>query len=867
VSLTSRLKLNYLESRFVNFPHHLRARSPRAICRGLASLVAVLSLVVAGLPIVVGAAPIASISVSPSTRCPWIAESLQHRATAEHMAQQVVRLMTPGELANFVVLHAGAGVENFNVGVARLCIPALTLVDGPGGVGNNAQGVTQFPSELAVAASFNPVVAHQVGFAMAQEALAKGYDVLQGPDLNLIRTPLSGRAFETYGEDPFLASLMGVAAIEGIQSTGVMAEAKHLGAYTQENGRARLNQRVSGRVLTEIYDAPFYAAVKVAHVASIMCAMGMVNGINTCSSRWLYRTLRSWGFHGFVRSDYNAVAKPAPALLAGMSLVKPATAFEVLAALASRHLRLRSLRSAVASVLTEMFAYGLILHPRSVGLATSATSADHALVALRAERQGIVLLKNQDQVLPLNAKSSFAVIGVDAGQGIITRGGGSSGVHASSLETPLAALKKLLGHSQVTYTPGGLGGLEFDPLKAIDVLSGKAPPSEIPTAVRTTPGTNDVALAYAKAVTPAALTATAPGQGAGWSSWDVTFKAEETGTYVLGLEDYGDTWLSLNGRAILADRGLHGPYPQSTSVSLVAGQSYTLLAQWFALGATTTPRFGIDYVQPQIDAAVAAAKKAHTAIVFASNILTEGADSTSLWLQGDLNALISAVAKANPRTVVVLTTGGPVVMPWRSKVAGILEAWYGGQMVAPAIAQVLTGVVDPSGRLPVSIPATPWQTPASAASQFPGQHGVVNFAGLSDLGYRWYQSNSVTPAYPFGYGLSYTSFSWSNFSITRSGSGVEVAVRITNTGTRAGVDVAQVYVAYPGGLGEPPEQLRGIGRVDLAPGASKDLVISLPRSAFTYDNGHALVVSGGTYQVSLATNSASLVANQSLSLN
>jgi beta-glucosidase len=842
-------------------------RTVRASWRALASFLAVLSLVVAGLPVVVGASPVASINVSPSTRCPWIAESLSHRATAEHMAQQVVHLMTPAELANFVVLHAGAGVENINVGVPRLCIPALTLVDGPGGVGNNVQGVTQFPSELAVAASFDPLVAHQVGFAMAQEALAKGYDVLQGPDLNLIRTPLSGRAFETYGEDPFLASLMGVAAIEGIQSTGVMAEAKHLGAYTQENGRARLNQRVSGRVLTEIYDAPFYSAVKVAHVASIMCAMGLINSVNTCSSPWLYRTLRSWGFHGFVRSDYNAVVKPAPALLAGMSLVKPASASEVLAALASRHLRMRSLRSAVVSVLTEMFAYGLILHPRSVALSTRATSADHALVALRAERQGIVLLKNKDQVLPLSATGSVAVIGVDAGQGIISRGGGSSGVHASSLETPFAALKRLLGHAKVTYSPGGLGGLEFDPLKAIDVLSGKAPPSEVRTSLRTTPGTTDVALAYAKAVTPAALTATSPGRGAGWSNWDVTFKAEKTGTYVLGLEDFGDTWLSLNGHAILADRGLHGPYPQSTSVSLVAGHSYTLLAQWFALGAKTTPRFGIDYVQPQIDAAVKAAKKAHSAIVFAGNILSEGADLTSLWLEGDLNALIGAVAKVNPRTVVVLTTGGPVVMPWRKKVAGILEAWYGGQMVGPAIAQVLTGVVDPSGRLPVSIPATPWQTPASLVSQFPGRHGVVNFSGLSDLGYRWYQSSSLTPAYPFGYGLSYTSFSWSNISIKHSGSGVRVTVRVTNTGTRAGVDVAQVYVAYPGGLGEPPEQLRGIGRVDLAPGASKDLVISVPRSAFTYDNGHHLVVAAGAYTVSLATNSANMVASQSLSLN
>ena len=794
------------------------------------------------------------------------------------MAEQVVRQMTPVELANFVVLHAGPGVENFNVGVPRLCIPSLTLVDGPSGVGNNARAVTQFPSELAVAASFNPLLARQVGYAMAQEALAKGFDVLQAPDLNLVRSPLSGRAFETYGEDPFLASVMGVAAIEGIQSTGVMAQAKHLGAYTQENGRARLNQRVSGRVLTEVYDAPFYAAVKVARVASIMCAMGMINGVNTCSSKWLYATLRSWGFRGFIRSDYNAVTTPAPAFVAGMSLVKPASASQVLAALAGRHLRLRTLRSAVDSVLTKMFAYGLIVHPRRVALATRATSSDHLQVALRAERQGIVLLKNANGILPLSqgggrvrghvlSQNSVAVIGVDAGPGVITRGGGSSGVHASALETPYAALRKLLRHQKVTFTSGGPGGLEFDPLKAVDVLAGKAPPSEIPGVLQATPGTGDVALAYATAVTPAALTASAPGRGPGWSNWDVTFKAEKTGTYVVGLEDYGDTWLTMNGRVILADRGLHGPYPQSTSVHLVAGRSYTMLAKWFALGAATTPRFGIDFVQPRIDAAVAAAKKAHTAVVFAGNVLTEGADLTSLWLQGDLNALISAVAKANKRTVVVLTTGGPVLTPWRDKVSAILEAWYGGQMAAPAIAQVLTGVVDPSGRLPVSLPAAPSQTPASTLAQYPGRGGSVNFSGLSDIGYRWYQAHAVAPAFAFGFGLSYTRFSWSNISIGRRGSGVSVALRVTNTGSRAGVDVVQVYVGYPSAVGEPREQLRGVARVDLAPGASKDLVIGMPSSAFTYDNGHALVLAQGSYQVSVATDSAHLVASQSLTLN
>ena len=844
----------------------LRLRAGRLTGRTVAIMFITLTLLVTSCPTFAAASSKAAVVEAPFQHCPWISESLHHRASASHLAQEVVRLMTPAELVNFVILRASGGVENVNVGAPELCIAPLTMVDGPSGVGNGTSGVTQYPSELAVAATFNPLVARQVGFAMGQEALAKGYGVLQAPDLNLIRTPLSGRAFETYGEDPFLTSVMGVAAIEGIQSTGVMAQAKHLGAYTQENGRSRLNQGVSGRVLTELYYAPFRAAVEVAHAASIMCAMGKVNGVNNCSSPWLYRTLRSWGFRGFVRSDYNAVVQPSPALDVGLSLVKPAQAFELLSALGDRHLRLKALRSAVLSVLTEMFAFGLVGHPRSVALSSPATSLAHTLVALRAERQGIVLLKNHDHVLPLNATQSVAVIGVDAAEGIVSRGAGSSAVHASSLPTPLAELKQMMRHAKITYAPGILNGFEFDPLKSSDVLSGSAPPSESRTSLHMIPGSADVALAFAPRVSLAALTATAPSHGAGWSSWDVTFRAERTGVYVLGLEDFGDTWLELNGRVLLSDRGLHGPYPQSTSVSLMAGHRYTLVAQWFALGPQDTPRFGIDYVQPLIDRAVAVAKKAHTAIIFAGNLLTEGADLSSLWLPGDLNALINAVAKVNSNTVVVLTTGGPVMMPWRTKVAGILEAWYGGQMVAPAIAQVLTGAVDPSGRLPVTIPATPSQTPAATPSQYPGQNGTVQFGGLSDLGYRWYQTHSVVPAYPFGYGLSYTHFSWSNFSIQPSSSGVAVSVRVTNAGTRAGADVAQVYVSYPRGLGEPPEQLRGFARVILAPGASKTVSIILPRSAFTYDNGHALVIASGAYQVSVAHDSAHLFATQSLTL-
>ena len=826
-------------------------------------MLGVLGLSLALVPVI-----LTSTTTSAATTCPWVQQSRSHSASAKALASEVAAKMTTSELVNFVVVSAKGPIENINVGVPRLCIPALTLTDGPNGVAGNLTGVTQFPSEISVASTFDPSTAQAVGRAMGQEALTKGFDVLQGPDLNLVRSPLSGRAFETYGEDPYLASAMGVASIDGIQSTGVMAQAKHLGAYTQENARARLDQRVSARVMTEIYDAPFAAAVRTAHVASLMCAMGSVNGVNTCSTPSLYAALAAWGFPGFVRSDYAAVEQPAPAFQAGMSLIKPATTSQISSLLSQGRLHASSLRHAVVAVLTEMFAYGLIsAHPRTLRLTAPATAPAHQNVALAAARQSIVLLKNTGDVLPLSSNlSSLAVIGVDAYDAVTTRGGGSSGVHASHLNTPLAALRQQLPHTRVTYSPGGLAGLEFDPLSASDVTAGKAPPSEVPIVSPGEAGKGDIAIDYAKAVTPAALTATSPGTGEGWNSWDVTFVAKRTGTYVLGLEDIGDTWLTLNGATVMADRGIHGPYPQSTSVQLRAGTHYTVQARWFALNASVTPRFGIDYVQPLIDVAVAAAKRARVAVVFASNLLTEGADMPSLSLQGDLNVLISAVAAVNPRTVVVLNTGGPVLTPWRTRVAGVVEAWYPGERGAQAIAQVLSGAVDATGRLALTMPASATATPAAGVTQFPGQRGVVSFGGLNDLGYRWYQANQVTAAYPFGFGLSYSTYRWTNVRVARTASGVRVALDVANTGRRTGSDVVQVYVSYPSSAGEPPEQLRGFDKVQLAPGATRHVVIDLPRAAFTYAGTHAMLLAAGTYTVSVATSSANVVTRQSLQL-
>ena len=271
-------------------------------------------------------------------------------------------------------------------------------------------------------------------------------------------------------------------------------------------------------------------------------------------------------------------------------------------------------------------------------------------------------------------------------------------------------------------------------------------------------------------------------------------------------------------------------------MSLRAGARYTFAIRWFAVDGYPAPAFGIADETAQLDAAVAAARRASIAVVFTGELQREGADR-SLALPGDADQLIAAVAAVNPHTVVVINSGGAVYMPWLSKVAGVVEAWYPGEADGTAVAAVLTGRVDPSGRLPITFPASPYAQPASTVAEFPGIDAEVNFGthGL-DIGYRWYQANGVTPLFPFGYGLDYTTFALSNAQIVPlPGGGYTVQVDVTNIGSRSGADVVQVYVAYPPGLGEPPEQLRAFKKVVVAPGATTRVKLVLPASDFASD--------------------------------
>jgi beta-glucosidase len=802
-------------------------------------------------------------SVGTTHSCPWVDESLRHLESPSDLADEVVAKMTLLEKAKFVTLSDGHDIENFNIGVPSLCIPQLTLSDGPDGIAGRITGATQLPAAIGVAASFDSSLAYATGQLLGQEAKAKGLDVVQGPDLNLARVPLSGRIFESFGEDPFLTSVLGVANIEGIQSTGAMALAKHFTAYSQETARARIDQIVTPRALAELYNAPFEAAVEDAHVAALMCSSGLLNGVPACASPYVYDTLKSWGFTGFVRSDLRAVPFPAPAFRAGLDMIKPSSAAFIEKIVRKHLLPVGDLNRAVATILAQMFAYGVIAHPHDPSVYAATATPAHDAVALRAAEESVVLLKNEGNLLPLSGSaSSIAVIGTDASQSPVNTGFGSSRVVPPFLITPLSAIRSAAGAgAKITYSPGGAATVDEGRLGDSGVITQTPLPVLQGTGLKSQLGNDDLSIEAASNVTNAIITATAPGTGRGWSHWSAVFHAKKTGTYDVAVRDIGDTWFSMNGRRILASPGLHEPVTMSTIVQLERGRRYKFSGVWFTVIRKGPPEFGITDVTPAIDAAVKAARHAHVAVVFAGKSSTEGADQDNLMLPNDENELIEAVAAANPHTIVVLNTGGPVVMPWLHDVKGVIEAWYPGQEDGTAIASILFGAVDPSGRLPVTFPTSLSAQPITTPSEFPGVNDIVNFGtgpSALDVGYRWYQAHNVEPLFPFGYGLDYTTFTLSNATYEVNEGNIAVNLDVTNTGDRTGVDVVQAYVKDPAKAGEPPEQLKAFLRVNVAPATTRNVSMTIPISSLAVylDGGfHTLT---GTYDVSIGSSSADL---------
>ena len=801
--------------------------------------------------------------------CPWVGS---HAPVSERVSQVLAKMTLADKIS---MVHGTSGPYVGNVAaIPSLCIPGLTLEDGPAGVGDGMTGVTQLPAPVAAAATWSGADAAEYGKVIGAEDAGKGVDVDLGPTINMVRDPRWGRAFESLGEDPELAGQLGASEIQGIQSQGTMAQVKHLAVYNQETNRNTPadDAIVSDRAMQEIYLPAFQAAVSKGGAASVMCSYATINGAYACQDPYIEtQVLRNqFGFQGFVTSDWGGTHSTVPSAQAGLDMEMPGGSdygAALQAAVTGGQVPVSTLNTMVSDILTQMFKFGLFDHTQTGSPSATVTTPAHQAVAQDVAEQGTVLLKNDGNTLPLSSSvKSIAVIGADASTSAQTAGGGSAGVTSSGTVTPLQGITSRAGSGvQVNYAegPAPSGALPTVPASAFSgplttqfynnmTLSGT------PVATRTDP---NVDFNWNGASPQSGVNTTQ------WSAkWTGTIVPPATGTYTFSLTSDDGSRLFVNGQQVIDNWRDQAANTETATVSLTAGQAASIEIDYYQDGGGSSVTLGWQPPgQDLIAQAAATAKSSDVAVVFASDFESEGSDLANIDLPGQENQLISAVAQANPNTIVVLNTGSAVTMPWLNQVKGVLEAWYPGQEDGNAIAATLFGDVNPSGHLPVTFPKSLADVPASTPAQWPGVNGQVQYSEGVDVGYRWYDAKGVTPLFPFGYGLSYTQFKFSDIKVTpgqtTSRGQVTVSADITNTGKRTGADVAQLYVGDPAKTGEPPEQLKGFDKVSLQPGQTKRVSFRLSAAqAFSYwdTTANAWAVADGGYKLSIGDSSASL---------
>lgn len=830
----------------------------------------------------------ASPALAQRSEQPWLDASRSPQARAALL----VAAMTEDEklklLQGDTELDANGTGVNACVGhisaIPRLGLPRFCMGDGPAGVGNGMKGVTQFPAPILGAATFNRDLMQAYGAALGAEHRGKGRNVVLAPTINIMRTPKWGRLAETLSEDPFLTAQLGTAVTRGIQSMGLIATPKHFAANNQEWLRlgdgpayAAVDAIVSQRALHEIYYPGFEAVVQQGRAGSIMCAYNRVNGRYACENPETLGMLKRWGFDGFVVADwYFAHRSTVAAVKAGLDISMPGGASPfgfaefygvpaLKAALAAGEITRADIDGMVTRIVAPAFRLGLVDKPvAAADPGASVRDPAHLVLSEKIAEQGTVLLRNERGVLPLTART-VAVIGDDAGPNVQTSeryGGFVKTEDVGTLKAPIDAIRAALGPgATVRYARGTLGiaPLPSMPATAFEDLTARyyATPdwSGAPVVTR-----KEAQIDYAEAGPKAGVEGLPPL----WSArWTAGFVPPKTGTYRFSLNGGGEIALTIDGKRIATVPKQSFRLATHGTVWLEAGKRVTLQLDYSNAATLSPNELRLGWQAPNstlIEEAVAAAKQAEVAVVFVADHVSEGADRTDLKLPGDQDALVEAVAAANPNTIVVLHTVGPVLMPWRDKVAGILAAWYPGEQAADSIAALLTGKANPSGKLPVTFPADETSGPADQPERYPGIGTTVRYDEGILVGYRWYDAKGIAPLYPFGHGLSYTRFAYSGLRLTRTGQGWTVRATVRNTGKVAGDEVAQLYVSMPAAANAPPRQLKGFARVSLAPGKSATVAFPLDVRALSYwdEAARDWRLARGSYRVHVGSSSRDL---------
>jgi beta-glucosidase len=770
--------------------------------------------------------------------------------------------------------------------LSSLGVPTLPSDDGPSGI--RADGTTSFPSAQTLAATFDRSLARAYGEAIGAEARGKAFNWWLGPAMDIARTPLAGRQPENLGEDPFLAGETVAQEVAGAKSRHVIATLKHYVANNAEWGRIGFNTPtgrsggvdaiVSERALQEIYEAPFKRAIRKARADAVMCSYNRLNGPQACESAALLSELKASGFDGFVAPDFIfAVKDPLAATLAGLDV--PALGGpggRTAAMFTSGQVPAARLDDIVRRTLFAMFDSGAFDDPLGPAAANVSTP-EHKALATRVATDGMVLLKNDRGALPLDDRHglrSVAVIGPSGDDAVYVSGGSSAVTPApGATVTPLAGIRARAGSRlRVDAEQGSLGDV---PLTTI--VPGDAPGFQ---ATYWSNGDFEGAPAVTRADPTIDLAAAPAGVGPLWSArWEGTVTPAESGLYRFSLLQAGLATLWVGGERVgpgyrEGTQFLAGPrYPMQAAVHLTAGQPVSIRVEYSSSAQLFGGQIHLAWQPPSasgIAAAVQAARHADAAIVLADVAQGEGMDRTTLALPGDQDALIDAVAAANRRTIVVLNSGSPVLMPWLPRVEAVLQAWYPGERYGAALAAVLFGDSDPGGRLPVTFPASDAQGPAPTTrpERYPGVNGEQRYDEGIFVGYRWYDQFRQRPLFPFGYGLSYAAFRFGDLRLRAAGGGVVAWTRVTNTSRRPGSTVAQAYLSFPRSAGEPPRQLRGYEKVRLGPGRSAVVAFRLDRADLSYfdEREGRAVVADGRYTLSVGSSSRDLAESASFAL-
>jgi beta-glucosidase len=850
---------------------------------------------------------------------PWMDKSL----SAEERANLLVEAMTLEDKVDFITGNVNNYYGFYNEGMEKYGIPALQMADGPTGVRianpeiQNKQS-TALPSNIGLAATWNTETAKKYGDLIGNEAFNTTHNILLGPGLDIARNAFGARNFESLGEDPYLQSQMAINYVNAIHENNVLVTAKHYLLNNQEKDRFTADSQASERAINEIYAKPFASVIENASLGSVMCSFNQVNSVYACENEDLLTNLLrgNLNFDGFVMSDYGANVSTTESINAGLDLETPGEPMglwgdDLLQAVNNGEVSVDTINQSTYRILYQMFDKGLFDNPTQNN---QIDVAAHGAIARQIAAETMVLLQNNGDVLPLNTEKldSIAVIGPDADTASAA-GGGSSLVNPTYTVSPLEGITKRAGNKvKVEYAAG------TDPISAGDILPGpNAVPSSflLPTADATENGLqaeywsnknmegNPVFNHITKQVNLNLGFYNYEGFNAQSSKLDKlptnlngmmsarytgVIKVPKTGEYKLSTTSYGSSKVYIDGKLVIDNAGAKLGTVEET-VTLEEGKNYDLKIEYKTDYTKTTGndnggqlRFGWEAAEDVVDAnitkAVELAKKSDVAVIVTRTYDSEGyVDRSDMELPNNQEQLIKEVAKVNKNVVVVNESGTAIEMgDWKDQVPSIVQAWYPGQEQGNAIADVLFGDVNPSGKLPVTFPVDEESTPVSSEEQYPGINLVTEYTEGIFVGYRGFEKAGIDAAFSFGHGLSYTDFGYKNLKTKMKSSKktekptIEVSLNVRNTGDVAGSEVVQVYTGeLPTNVETAPKQLAGFQKVELKPGKQSGVTIQLDAKAFSYydEEKNAWVMPSGEVPIYVGSSSTDIRLKGSITIS